>query len=99
MNSRTSTKAPTSQKGFLKIILLVVVAILILSYFGFSIKDIAESETSKSNFSYVWGFLSYVWNTFLVAPISFVWNVIVVGIFWNKLFLPTITLLETVARS
>ncbi len=89
----------SQDRGFLKMIILVVIAILILSYFGFNIKDIAESETSKSNFSYVWGFLSYVWNTFLVTPASFVWNVIVVGIFWNKLVLPVIALLETVARN
>lgn len=80
-------------------IILIVVAILILSYFGFSIKDIAESPTSQSNFSYVWGFLSYVWNTFLVTPVSYIWNVIVVGIFWNHLLVPTLHLLETAAQN
>ncbi|MEK7644832.1 MAG: hypothetical protein AAB391_00710 [Patescibacteria group bacterium] len=88
-----------SNRGFLKMIILVIIAILILSYFGFNLKDIAESDTSKSNFSYIWNFLSYVWNTFLVTPASFVWNVIVVGIFWDKLVLPMIALLETVARN
>jgi len=80
-------------------IILVIVAILILSYFGFNLKDIAESDTSKSNFSYVWNFLSYIWKTFLVTPASYVWNVIVVGIFWELLLKPTLQMLETVARN
>ena len=80
-------------------IILVIVAILILSYFGFNIKDIAESPTSQSNFSYVWNFISYVWNTYLVTPASYVWNVIIVGIFWEHLLLPTLHMLENVARN
>ncbi len=79
-------------------IVVIVVAILILSYFGFNLKAIAESDTSKSNFSYVWNFLTYVWEHFLVTPATFIWNTILVGIVWEQLLKPGIHLLQTFAN-
>ena len=85
-------------KGFVKMIVLIIIGILILSYFGFNLKSIAESPTSQSNFSYVWGTLSYVWDTFLAGPAIWVWNKIIVGIFWELALKPGLQALEAVSR-
>ncbi len=79
-----------NNRGFIKYIIIIIIAILILSYFGFNIKSIAESDTSKSNFSYVWGWISYVWNTFLATPAHFIWDKILVGIVWNMIIQPSL---------
>lgn len=42
------------QAGLIKLILIIIVAIIILSYFGINLQRIADSETGKANFGYVW---------------------------------------------
>lgn len=88
---------PSTSQGFIKYIILIVIAILILSYLGFDIKRIVEADQTRSNFSYVWLALTHFWQTFLQAPALWVWNVIIVGILWKLLFLPAIAILQNVA--
>jgi len=44
----------SSQQGLAKLIALIVVAVLLLSYFGINIQKITESDAGKANFGYVW---------------------------------------------
>ena len=97
-NIKSAHRGGRPNQGLVKMIVLIVIGILILSYFGFNLKSIAESPTSKGNFSYVWGWLSYVWNTFLAAPAIWVLNKIIVGIFWELALKPGLQALETVSR-
>ena len=75
-----------NNRAFIGIIAVVVVAILLLSYFGFDLKKIFTSEAVKSNFSYVWGFVKIVWDNLLVVPWNFFWNDLMrplFGIMWK----------------
>jgi hypothetical protein len=51
----------TSQTGLAKLIIILIVAILVISYFGINIQQIAESETGRANFGYVWSLVQKVW--------------------------------------
>ena len=44
-------------RGFIGIIVLVIIAILLLSYLGFDLKKIFTAPAVKDNFSYVWSFI------------------------------------------
>lgn len=62
------------QQGIAKLIILIVVAILILSYWGINLRQVAESNTGQANFGYVaeliskaWAWLVGLWQT-QVAP-------------------------------
>lgn len=81
-------KINQNQRGFIKYVILIVIGILILSYFGFDIKKTVESEQSQSNLSYVWGLAVYVWDHFLAGPVIWVWSKIIVGFLWNTVLLP-----------
>lgn len=50
-----------SQAGLAKLIIILIVAILVISYFGINIQQIAESETGKANFGYVWSLVQKAW--------------------------------------
>lgn len=50
-----------NQRGLIKLIVIIVLAILAISYFGINIQQIAESDTGKANFGYVWSILEKVW--------------------------------------
>lgn len=69
-----SIQKPRRTRAFIGILVLVVVAILLISYLGFDLKKIFTSEAVVKNFSYVWSFLKMVWDNFLVVPWNFFWN-------------------------
>ncbi|MEI7480447.1 MAG: hypothetical protein WCJ59_02355 [bacterium] len=82
------------QSGIIKWIIIFVIALLILSYLGFDLKSTVESQTTQSNFGYVWGYTHAFWDKYLVGPASWIWNNIVIDIVWDKLFLPGLNLIK-----
>ncbi len=54
-----------------RFIILVIILILALSYFGISIRDIAQSPAGQDNFSFVWMYVKDGWEilTQLVADL------------------------------
>ena len=65
--------------GFIKLIILVIAVILVLSYFGISVRGIIESPTGQANLTYLGQALVYIWHQFL-APIF--------GVLYDKVILP-----------
>ena len=61
-------------RGFIGIIVLIVVAIIILSYLGFDLKKIFTSDLTQKNFSYITSFIKGVWSNYLSIPFTFAWN-------------------------
>ncbi len=45
-----------------RLIILVIILILALSYFGISIRDVATSPTGEDNFSFVWTHVKEGWE-------------------------------------
>ena len=72
------------QSGFIKFIVIVIIAIIILSYFGFDLRAIVEAPGTQGNLGYVWGLVSDVWNNYLVGPISYLWNDIFIDLLWDS---------------
>lgn len=66
----------------IKWIIILIILILALSYFGINIQQVATSPTGQSNFSYVWNGVVYVWDTYLAAPFDYVWNTVGASL-WN----------------
>ncbi len=52
-------------KGFLKIIVLLIVVIIILSLFKLRISAIFENQFVKENFGFVWDLLKSGWDKYL----------------------------------
>ncbi|MBU4353388.1 hypothetical protein L6251_02190 [Candidatus Parcubacteria bacterium] len=64
------------QQGFIKIVFLIVLLIIILSYFNIDIRTFFESEIFKKNFNYVWNGIKDFWTDYLQRPAGFIWNFI-----------------------
>ncbi|MDP3403026.1 MAG: hypothetical protein Q8S35_03685 [bacterium] len=45
-----------------RFIILIIILILALSYFGISIRDIAQSPTGEDNFTFVWNYVKDGWE-------------------------------------
>lgn len=66
-------------------IILIVIALLILGYFGINLRSVVNSPTTQDNFSYVWNNVVDVWNNYLKVPATYLW-----GIFVNLIWSPAI---------
>ena len=78
------------QSGFIKLVLLIIVVILILSYFGVSLRGVANSQAGKDNFSFarevaleIWDFCVGIWNNYLAEKLVYVWNEVIIKYGWN----------------
>jgi len=76
------SKKKLRERGFIKLIIIIVIALIILGYFGFDIKGAVESPTAQSNLKYFGNLLSTIWNDYLKAAVLFVWNGVVVKFIW-----------------
>ncbi len=75
----------TYNKGFIKAIIIVLIAIVILGYvFHISIIDIINDPKVQESMGWLWNFLITVWN-YVQAPVMWVWNNFVIGIVWNSI--------------
>ncbi len=75
------------KKGLIKMIIVIVIALIVLGYFGFNVKDIIESQSVQNNLHYFWDFVVKIWNLYLAAPVIFVWDKFVVGVLWKYILL------------
>jgi hypothetical protein len=67
-------KYKNKQDGLIRMIILIVVAIAVLSWYGVDLKEFFTSPEVRNNFGYVWNFLKDVWSTYLTGPAHTVWG-------------------------
>jgi hypothetical protein len=68
-------------KGIVHLIILVIIAIVIISLFGVSLRSVTEEGTLKDNFIFAKYVAIEAWNNYLKVP--FIWT-------WEKLITPFI---------
>lgn len=71
--------------GFVKTIIIIIIALIILGYFGYNVQDIVNSPTVQKNLNYAWDIVQYVWQNYLKVPVMFVWDKIIIGLGWDNL--------------
>jgi hypothetical protein len=67
----------------IRYIILALIVIIVLSFFGYDLKAIVEAPLTQNNLHYVSGGVSHVWNTYLAKPLSYLWNNVFIGIIWQ----------------
>lgn len=72
-------------KGFVRTIILIVVILIVLGYFGFDVESIIKSEKVQKNLNYVWDIVVKVWDLYLAKPFLFVWDKFFVGVVWHTI--------------
>jgi len=73
----------TSQQGIIKFVLIIIVAIVALGYFGFNLRDIMQSPGVQANLSYAWQICLDAWNGWLKEPVVWFWTNIWVPYIWE----------------
>jgi hypothetical protein len=70
-------------RGIIKWIIIIVIALLILSYYGFSLRALVNSPVTQDNFGYVATTTVSVWDQYLQQPASYLWNDVFINLIWN----------------
>ena len=73
----------THNKGLIKALIVIIIALIVLGYFGFDVRDILNGATVQSNLHAAWEFVVMIWDKFLSVPFTYIWDKIVVGILWK----------------
>lgn len=73
----------STNRGFIKWVIIIVVALLVLSYFGFSLRSLIDSPVTQDNFQYVATSTVTVWDKYLKKPASYVWNDVFINLIWG----------------
>lgn len=55
-------------------ILFIVIALIVLGFFGYNLKEIVASPTVHDNLVYVWDIVAKLWNTFIATPALWMWD-------------------------
>jgi hypothetical protein len=95
------------EKGLIKMILIIVIAILVLSYFGVNLRALVSSPTTQDNISYVASGTVTVWDNYLKVPatalwhffLTYVWSAAVTAIKNGSVSVPTTELPTSFASS
>lgn len=67
----------------IKYIIIAVIAILVLSFFGYDLQTIIEAPVTQRNINYTTQGVGFVWTEYLSQPITYFWNNIFLGILWQ----------------
>ncbi len=74
------------QRGFIGLIITLVVALALLKYFfDFNIIDFIKSPKVAEVFDYIKRAVLLVWNKFLLYPVVWFWDTIIIGLVWEGL--------------
>ena len=71
------------QQGLIRTVILIIVALLVISYMGISVRDVVESPAGQSNFGYVKEVSIAIWDRYLETPAKYLYNEIFIDLIWN----------------
>jgi hypothetical protein len=79
--------SPTSKKGLIRMLILIIIAIIILSVLGFDIRAAIEHPQTQENFSYLTQSFITIWDNYLSDVWAVVWNIVgpILEWFWIQL--------------
>ncbi|OGF82247.1 hypothetical protein A3B18_03845 [Candidatus Giovannonibacteria bacterium RIFCSPLOWO2_01_FULL_46_13] len=63
-----------NNRGFVQLLVILVLVVIIISLLGVSLGDIPEKNTLKENFGYVWDGIEYVWENFIYPYAGTIWE-------------------------
>lgn len=68
----------------LRLIILIIITIAVLSYFGFNLREFFESGIVRGNYGYVWNWMIHMWDTYLERPAKYLWNDVFIDLIWDS---------------
>lgn len=55
-------------RGFIQLIIIIVLSVTILSLLGISISSFINNTTLRDNFALLWHGVTWIWQQYIIAP-------------------------------
>lgn len=55
-------KKVRENRGLVKALVLIIIALVVLGYLGYNLRDIVDSPAVQDNLAYVWELVVKMWN-------------------------------------
>lgn len=68
--------------GLIIDVIVVVVILIVLGYFGININNVIHSQPVQSNLNWFWAIVEKVWS-WISGPVLWFWNTLVLGVLWH----------------
>lgn len=78
-----------NEKGFIQIIIIIIMSIVIISLLGISLNELLSNKALNENFKLVWSLIKKTWDSYLIIPAKYIWSLWVMYV-WNP-FLKILT--------
>ena len=62
------------QKGFVHLIIIVLIALIAFSYFGVDLEQVFAKPLFKKNLLYTWNTVKTVWTDYIYDPLTGLFN-------------------------
>lgn len=72
-----------TDRGLIGWVIIIVVALLILSFYGFSLRALVNNPVTQDNFGYVATSTVSFWDKYLKQPADYLWKDIFVNLIWD----------------
>ena len=63
--------------GLVKQVLIFLVILLVLAYFGLNLRNIVNSPTFQDNWAFIKSAAVWLWDNALKYPVTFAWNIVI----------------------
>ncbi len=80
------TRMPKTDKGLIKLIVVIVIALLLVAFLGLNLRSIINSPTFQDNWQLIKGIVLQIWTRFLKVPVLFIWNQGFIRFIWHPIF-------------
>ena len=62
------------KQGFIQFLVIIALLIVIMSLLGVNIASLLNNKTLRDNFSFIGGWIQYIWLQYLQTPASYLWE-------------------------
>ncbi len=74
-----------TNRGLVKMLVLILVLLVIFAYLGLNIRSIIASETFRDNWSFLRDLSVNIWSDYLKGPLGYLWSSILVPYVWEPI--------------
>jgi len=73
--------------GLIKMLVVILIILLVLAYFGLNLRTTVNSPTFQDNWSFLTTTIATVWNDYLKVPFDYLWYQVFIPLIWDPLIL------------
>lgn len=64
-----------AKQGFIQLIIIIALLVIILSLLGVSLSSLFSNPVLQQNFGFLWNWIGKIWDNYLSAPFSYLWDI------------------------